>query len=73
MVQRGSKFLNSFLRRQDRKRNRRGQRRPLFLESLEDRRLLAYSATLVGTVVTLVGDLLPDGLTIDQGGGGLLR
>ncbi|MBP85524.1 MAG: hypothetical protein CMJ64_02220, partial [Planctomycetaceae bacterium] len=47
--------------------------RLLQLESLEERVLLAYSATLVGTVVTLVGDSLPDGLTIDQGVGGLLR
>ncbi|HJN08928.1 MAG TPA: hypothetical protein QF564_09580, partial [Pirellulaceae bacterium] len=45
----------------------------LQLESLEERVLLAYSATLIGTVVTLVGDMNPDSLTIDQGGGGLLR
>ncbi|MDA1049623.1 MAG: Ig-like domain-containing protein [Planctomycetota bacterium] len=46
MVQRNSKLLNSLLRRKARKRDRGNQRRPLLLESLEDRRLLAtFSVT----------------------------
>ena len=45
--------------------------RSLRVESLEDRLLLAYTATLAGTVVTLTGDATADALTIDTDGGGL--
>ncbi|MBI2479638.1 MAG: putative Ig domain-containing protein [Planctomycetia bacterium] len=56
MVQRGSKLFRSLFRRQDRKRDRPLQRRPLLLESLEDRRLLATFT------VTNTGDAGPGSL-----------
>ncbi|MBI2478013.1 MAG: hypothetical protein HYV60_05015, partial [Planctomycetia bacterium] len=69
--------LVALRKRDQRRKSRRGNpqplRRTLLLESLEDRRLLAYSATIVATVVTLSGDAAADTLTIDQDGAGLLR
>ncbi|MAD79324.1 MAG: hypothetical protein CMJ50_00570, partial [Planctomycetaceae bacterium] len=52
---------------------RRELMRPLQLEPLEDRRLLAYTATLVGGSVALTGGAAADTLTVDTDGGGLLR
>jgi len=46
--------------------------RKLFVEQLEDRRLLAYTATLFGGSATLTGGAAADTLTIAVDGGGLL-
>ncbi|MCI0456098.1 MAG: DUF4394 domain-containing protein [Gemmataceae bacterium] len=53
-------------------RGSRNRARPT-IESLENRVVPAYTATLVGTVVTFTGDVSADTLIFDVDGGGLLR
>jgi Ca2+-binding RTX toxin-like protein len=54
-------FLNQTLER--------ARHRKLHIESLEDRRVMAFNMTLAGTTATVTGDAAADTLIIDQAGG----